>query len=148
MKSYKRFLDKIENFQVRAIDSFQDISVHGNYRFGDVEDLVSLEGFVLLELSDAPPGNVKLKLKKLRDKNSNLMDFDKHYPELCIKSKQNLLHTSDLSKYLPFLEVSTEEEKVITPEYLKTIYNSVLNRQKSVLHLIDKIEDLLVIAHN
>ena len=131
---------------MRAIDSFQDISVHGNYRFGDIEDLVSLEGFVLMELSDSPPGNVKLKLKKLQDKNNILVNFDKHYAELYIKSKQNLLHTSDLTKYLPFLDVSTEEEKVITPEYLKTIYKSVLDRQKSVLNLIDKIGDLLVSA--
>ena len=144
MKSYKRYIEKLENFEIRAIDPFQDIFKNGNYRFGDIEGLEQLKGYIITELREAAPGNIKLKLKKLREKNKFLVEFDENFPELYSKSKNGLLRSTDLTSYLPLLDTSNAQEFIISTQYLKTVYHSVLDRQKSLLELIDRIEDLLV----
>lgn len=128
---------------MRAIDPFQEIKLTGNYRFGDIEDLNSLEEFVLKEFAGTTPGNAKLKLKKMQEVKNILAGFDKNYPELLLKSKKSLLQTNELIKYLPGFDVPNAHEMTITPEYLETIYQSVLYRQISLLALINKTEDLL-----
>ena len=57
------------------------------------------------------------------------MDFDKHYAEFYIKSKKNLLHNSDIANYLPFMDVLTEDDKVITPELDSLFLFSVGDKQ-------------------
>src|SRR5664279_3062093 len=143
MKSYKRYIQTIENFQIRAINPFQEVWVSGNYRFGDIEELDSLEEFVLKELADATPGTVKLKLKKLRRLNNIMVEFDKNYATLYAKSEKDFLRLTDLTVYLPSMDVSDEPELTIKPEFLKTIYQSVLSRRKSLSELINRVEDLL-----
>ena len=128
---------------MRAIDPFKEMKQGGNFRIGDIEDLNSLEEFVLKEFAGATSGNVKLKLKKMREVNNMLVEFDKNYPELLLKSKKDLLQTNELIKYLPGFDAPNAHEMTITPEYLETIYQSVLYRQISLLALINKTEDLL-----
>lgn len=144
MKIYRRYLQTIKNFGIRAIDPFQDIRINGNYRFGDTEELDSLEALVLKELAAATPGKVKIKLKKIRELQNILLEFDKNYPDLYNKSKINILQKNELNRYLPFFDTGSAHEMILTPEYLRKIYQAVLVRQKSLMELINKTEDLLV----
>ena len=143
MKSYTRYLQLLQDFQFRLINPIQNIEPNDNYRFGDIEEINPLKKSIIAELKIAAPGTVKLKLKKLKELNTLFINFDKNYPDLCEKSKGGILKLSDLKKSIPLLLKSDQSDESITLGYLKILYQSILYRQKSLLDLINKIEDLM-----
>jgi hypothetical protein len=143
MKSYTRYLQLLQDLQFRIINPLQNTDPTGNFRFGDIEEINPLKKFIIDELRMADPGNIKLKLKKLKGLNEQFIDFDKNYPNLYEKSKDGRLKLNDLRKSLPLLQKKDQPDEDPTAEYVKTLYQSIVYRQKSLLDLINQTEDLL-----
>ena len=144
MKSYRRYIQRLQDFEFRIINPLAaGTASNDNYRFGDVEELNSLKKFIIEEFETLTPGNARLKLKKLREINSLFIYFDKNYPSLYERSENGLLRFRELKKYFPLLSDTGLPKTNLTPDFLKRLYQSILFRQKSLLDLINKTEDLM-----
>ena len=148
MKSYTRYLQLLQDFQFRIINPLENNDSANNYRFGDLEEINLFKNYIIAELKMAAPGNVRLKLKKLKELNRLFMEFDKKYPDIYEKATEGNLKGNNLIKSFPFLKKMDLPDETLSAEHIKTLYQSILFRQKSLLDMINQTEDLMAAAQD